>query len=774
MREERVSARALAEFSLLSGDLYSEGDDLDAMREGMLNHKGVQAGYAQDMRAEAPLELRIQTACCELIITGRADGLSTEGGIVHVDEIKSVSRRVAGDGLPVHWGQAEIYAHMACVQHGLPRAAVQLTYVHSLTDMRITRFQREYTAAELAQRFDTLLQPYVRWLEAQQSHRQLRDDTIHASKFPFEDYREGQRKMAVTVYRTLRAGHKLLAQAPTGTGKTMASLYPALRALGDGHVRKVMYLTARRTVRLAAWDALKLLKSRGMRVRAIMLTAKRQICPTPGARCLPQYCPLCAGYYDRRRAALDEASDVFDYDAEYIRALAERHSLCPFELSLDLSEICDIIICDYNYVFDPNVYLRRYFRGQSGFALLIDEAHNLDTRARDMLSAALKFDDYVALFRRVRAALGENSAECRALIEMMSAWRQFGRTCGQAEFDSKRPDALIEACQTFTDKTTPSLSEGVECAADWAEMWFGVMDFVRAGAMYTPDRFSTLYVHHDDAVDVTQLCVEPTWHIRERMGSVRGTIAFSATLSPMSYYFEALSMDEDAGDRMLDLPSPFMSENFLTRCVNIGTRYSERSTSFHQVAYALATLAKAHTGNYLACFPSYNYLRSTARVFREHYPEIEVLEQSPSMDEPEREAFIARLKPAPERSVMAFIVMGGVFAEGIDLPGDRLSGAAIVGVGLPQICPEREALRIHFTEKGSDGFAYAYVIPGICRVLQAAGRVIRTEDDMGVALLLDERFFRPPYPELFPRHWHVIPVELGALHRQLERFWRGL
>ena len=773
MRTERISMRALAEFSLLTGDLYAEGGNAARMREGMLNHQALQGLYEDGMEAEAALELTVRTNTCDLKVSGRADGLRVADGLVTVEEIKSASGRVTPDSYPAHWAQAKGYALMALKKHGLSRATVRLVYVHSLATGAFTRFTREFTLEQLQSDFDALLEPYALWLDAQVRFEDARDESIREMKFPFGGYRAGQRRMAVKAYRALRDRHKLLIEAPTGTGKTAGALFPALKALGDGHIAKVMYLTARRTTRRAARDCLNLLKQGGLRARVCVLTAKEQICPTPGVRCTPQTCPLCEGYFDKRRAALDEARDSTDYDFDFIRALSEKHGLCPFELSLDISETADVIICDYNYVFDPNVYLRRFFTTRSQFGLLIDEAHNLESRARDMLSCAIRFDDYVALYRHMSAQVGPESGECAQLVKFMTVWRAFGAGRAQPGFDAVKPEALIRACEEFTDATSPALSCAAECAGEWAERWFGLLDFARVGAMYAPENFATLYEPHGNSVDVTQLCVDATGHIRKCLDKARATVMFSATLTPMKYYFSALGMDENEGDEMLELPSPFLSENFLVRRIPVPTRYSQRESSLALIADALSCLAEAHTGNYIACFPSYAYLRAAAAVFRRRHPGVAVLEQTPSMTDRQRDAFLARFEPAPERSMVAFIAMGGVFSEGVDLPGERLSGAAIVGVGLPQICAEREALRAHFDEKLGEGFNYAYVYPGICKVLQSAGRVIRTEDDSGVALLLDDRFFREPYSELTPRHWHVGDASLKELPGLLRRFWRG-
>lgn len=774
VREEHISMRRLAEFSLLAGDLYAESMNVARMREGALNHKALQEQYEGDMRAEVPLEIKLRTNTCDLTVSGRADGLMLEDGRVLIEEIKSAQGRVQPDSYPVHWAQAKGYAYMACVKHARERAAVRLVYVHSLAGGATTRFTREFTLAELERDFDALVKPYAAWLDAQVRFQDARDASIAEMEFPFGGYRAGQRRMAVRSYRALRDGYGLLIQAPTGTGKTAGALFPALKALGDGHVSKVMYLTARRTTRRAAWDCLKLLKQRGLRARVCVLNAKEQICPTPGVRCTPQTCPYCVGYFDKRRGALDDAMDMTDYDFDSIRALAENHGVCPFELSLELCETADVIICDYNYVFDPNVYLRRFFTTKSSFALLIDEAHNLESRARDMLSCAIRFDDYVTLYRHISAQLGRESAECVELIKFMTKWRAFGVGREQPGFDKVKPDALIRACEEFTDATSPSLSAAADCAGEWAERWFDLMSFARVGAMYAQENYATLYEPRGaNAVDVTQLCVDATAHIRKCLDKARASVLFSATLTPIKHYFSALGLEDDKGDAMLELPSPFLSENFLIRRMPISTRYSQRGESLAPIAHALGAMARAHTGNYIACFPSYEYLRAASETFRRICPDIDMIRQHPSMNDRQRDAFLARFQPAPAKSMVAFIAMGGVFSEGIDLPGDRLSGAAIVGVGMPQLCAEREALRDHFECKLGEGFNYAYVYPGICKVLQAAGRVIRTEDDVGVALLMDDRFFREPYSELFPRHWNVgdaLPDELDEL---LRRFWRG-
>lgn len=774
MRTERINMRALAEFSLLAGDLYADGMNLSRIREGIINHRALQCRYEGGMKAEAPLEMKVSTGTCELIISGRADGLLIGRDLITIEEIKSSQGRVRPDGYPVHWAQAEGYALMACLEYGLEQAEVSLVYVHALSGRsNETRITRRLALAELKRDFDRVLKPYADWLDDRTRFEDARDESIKKLVFPFPDYREGQKKMAVRVYRAMLERHNLLMEAPTGIGKTVGTLFPAIKALGRGCIGKVLYLTAKRTASRAAWDCMRLLARSGLRARVCMLTAKAQSCLTPGARCVPDACPYCAGYFDKRRAALSEARAAYAYDAEFIETLARKYGICPFELSLDISEMADVIICDYNYVFDPNVCLRRYFASKSDFGLLIDEAHNLEARARDMLSAGIRFQDYVTLYRHVNAQLGPQSAECLRLVELMRAWRAFGAGRTGESFEAVKPEALIRACESFTDATSPVLSAGAECSGEWAELWFALMDFAKVGSMYSPDSYSTICSIHDGGADVTQLCVDASGHIRSCIAKARASIMFSATLSPVKYYFKALGLDESRGDDMLELPSPFLSENFLVRRLAIPTRYAQRAPSLAPIAKVIHSLAASHTGSYIACFPSYAYLHDACAEFRREFPDVEVIEQRQNMDDRARAKFLSRFLEKPERSMVGFIAMGGAFSESIDLPGERLSGAVIVGVALPQMSPVREALRAHFEAGQGEGFNYAYVYPGICRVLQAAGRVIRTEDDAGVALLVDDRFFREPYASLFPAHWNVASAEPEELDGLLRRFWRG-
>lgn len=772
MERVEVSVRTIAEFSMESGDLYPNVDAYERMQDGAQAHRRLQLAYGEGARAEVAVSLETEVEGVPMRVQGRIDGLLEDGnGGFIVQEIKSTRhnpRYLHENEYPVHWAQAEIYAYLLAQERGLDCVTVMLTYVNS-ADGEVS-FTRVHDRQALAEIFLYHAGKYARWLLAVSEWRDGCRQSARAVRFPHETYRKGQKRMAKNAYIAIRDRRLLLCQAPTGTGKTLGALFPAVKAISEGLIDRAFYLTARTTARRAAEDALRLLRANGLALRAVTLTAKDKICFSPHTNCYPSECVFAQDYFDKRREALREALEIQELDRPAIEALARAHEVCPFELSLDLTETAEIIICDYNYVFDPRVRLRRFFGDKSirgDYALIIDEAHNLFPRAQDMLSAELSERSFRLARRALVELAGKDNEIYRSLSGVIRVMHRLNRSLEAPECQLAPYVPLHEALSEFVAAGEGHISENEALA----EALFAAMDYLRVEQEFDDERMRVLYLTGKHLV-VKLWRFMPTDEIRSVLSRARGGVLFSATLSPMRHYAQLLGIREGEGDALCDLPSPFPPENFLPVILNVPTRYSARSETAARVAQAIYALAGAHTGNYIACFPSYTYLEMVREIFVALYPQVRVLVQRGEMSEEERDAFLAQFQCAPRASMVAFIVMGGVFAEGVDLPGERLSGAAIVGVGMPQLGFERDTFASLADDGEGGGFETAYVYPGVIRVLQAAGRVIRSETDRGAALLIDDRFLEERYAHLLPPYWRVRRADsVGQAGALLRAFW---
>ena len=763
-----VSVRALAEFAAEKGDLIPGGGSYARMREGVRGHQALQALLPYNWQPEMPVSRDIELDGHILRVHGRADAAYVGEDRVCVQEIKTTSRDPAlilKYDYPVHWAQAEIYAALLCMNNGTDAAEVRLTYARM--DGKKREYAQEYEAATLKKLLLSYARPYVRWIAAVDGWKERSAPTLLTLPFPYDDYRDGQREMAKAVYAAMKRGGNALIEAPTGIGKTAASLFGALKALGRGYVTAIFYLTARTTGRRAAEDALDRMRACGLVLRSVTITAKEKCCLLEKPDCMG--CPYASGYYDRRRDALKEAVGLPKLDADAIRDLAVAHELCPFELSLDISETADVIICDYNYAFDPRVRIKRYFDTRSKAGLLVDEAHNLADRAREMLSASLSGRRLYELRREVARFEGKDSPMVQLMGRLLPVLR-----CAEddmPESGAELPEALIEAVKAFAE----AAGELQSAEPEVRDFIFEAQWFVNVSKRFDTDSYRVLTLPREGFLTVRLWCYDPSKHLRRAFDRVGGAALFSATLAPMYFYASQLGVDGD-DDEALTLESPFSRENLGVFRLSVPVTLQERERTRHTVAQVIHAMAEARMGNYIACFPSYAYMTAVFKHYRMLYPYDDAICQQPHMTEAQRMGFIDRFAPEPQRSLVAFIVLGGVFAEGIDLPDDRLVGAAIVSTGMPQISFEREQLRELLDDADDGGADAAYTYPGLRRVLQAAGRVIRTETDRGVVVLMDARYRQEKLMGLMPPHWDIVDVKkLSAFREQLRLFWlRGM
>lgn len=774
----RISVRNLVEFIFRSGDIdnrIGKGAQKEAMQEGSRMHRKIQGRMGMEYRAEVPLKLEVPQEQYVLALEGRADGIITNVDGVTVDEIKCMYTDVTRFEEPifVHKAQAMCYAYIYALQNGLDQISVQLTYCDLDTE-EICRFEEAFSFFWLERWFQDMMEAYRKWTDFQFAWRKIRQTSIQTLEFPFP-YREGQYKLVGDVYRTIHRKKILFIQAPTGTGKTISTLFPAIRAVGENLGDKIFYLTAKTITRTVAKDTCDLLKAKGYRGKVIVLTAKEKMCPCEEMDCNPSNCLRAKGHYDRvNDAVYDLITTEEDFTRERMLAQAEKYQVCPFEMSLDASLYADIIICDYNYVFDPNVYLKRFFSEEEkgDYIFLVDEAHNLVERGREMYSAVLVKEEILTVKKLVRGKDRKLEAALEKCNRQMLEWKRECETYTIYESIGAFAFSLMRL-MSLLDIFLQSRGEMPE-RKEVTEFYLNLRHFMN---MF--ERVDENYVLYSDFDETDRFClhlycVNPSVNLQECLERGKSTIFFSATLLPVNYYKNLLSSKKDNYAVYAD--SAFREEQrllFIGR--DVSSLYTRRTLGeFHRIALYIQQVLRAKKGNYLIFFPSYRFMEDVYEQFLAvNEQEADCMMQSGNMNEADREEFIQEFSNPRGKSLAAFCVLGGIFSEGIDLKEDLLIGVLIVGTGLPQICNQREILKEYYQEENGQGFDYAYQYPGMNKVLQAAGRVIRTASDRGIIGLLDDRFLRSDYRQLFPREWSQYEVHtLDSLPEALEAFWK--
>lgn len=784
MKEEerviRISVRNLVEFILREGDIdnrISGSMEKDAMLQGGRMHRKIQRRMGPEYHAEYSLKMRIPCEGYQIQLEGRADGViirEKDGKPdVIIDEIKGIFRDLHFLEAPVnvHLAQAKCYAYIYGEQNELDEIGVQMTYCHLDTE-EVKRFRQHYSLEELKTWFDGLIEKYRKWAEFQIRWEKERDESIGKIEFPFP-YRKGQYDLAASVYRTILRKKKLFIQAPTGVGKTMSVIFPAVKAVREGLGQKIFYLTAKTITRTVAEQAFRTLKEQGLKFKVVTLTAKEKICLCEETDCNPDACPYAKGHFDRvNDAVFDMITGGRDISRETLEEQARKYRVCPFELSLDVSVWTDAVICDYNYVFDPNAHLKRFFSesGDNGYLFLIDEAHNLVERGREMYSAVLYKEDILEVRRAVKQM---DSRLAKRLEETNRLMLELKRECEDYR--------VLESVSHLALKLMNLLTEMERFLEEYREgekrelvldLYFQVRDFLNIHDILDENYVIYSELERDGRFKVKLFCVNPAANLQNYLEQGNSTIFFSATLLPIRYYKKLLSVETD--DYAVYAESPFPEENrLLIIGRDVSTRYTQRGQiMYRRIAEYIAAVAEARRGNYMAFFPSYRFMEDVYEEFIRRAPGITAVVQSQFMDEKEREQFLQRFEASDSAGLVGFCVMGGIFSEGIDLAADRLIGAVVVGTGLPQVCNDREIVKQYFDSRGMDGFDYSYRYPGMNKVLQSAGRVIRTENDRGIIVLLDGRFCQKRYQELFPREWKVSRIcSVGDIKEEAERFW---
>ena len=775
-----ISVRNLVEFIFREGDIdnrSSRAMSADAMMEGTRIHRKIQGSKGKEYQAEVPLSHVVEGDLYELTVEGRADGIFTEDGRCFVDEIKGMYRRVELFEKPVfvHRAQAMCYAYIFALQNNMEMIGIQMTYCNLETE-QTKYFREEFSFEEIKKWFDDLMEEYGKWATFQCEMKNQRQASIKELGFPFE-YRPGQKKLVSDVYRTIMRQKLLFMQAPTGVGKTISTIFPAVKAVGEELADRIFYLTAKTITATVAKETFALLEKNGYRAKTIQITAKEKLCLCDEMECNPVNCPYAKGHFDRvNDAVFDLLCRCAMIERDDILSQADRYTVCPFELCLDTASWCDNIICDYNYVFDPNVYLKRFFQeGIKGdYIFLIDEAHNMVERSRQMYSAQIYKEDFLTVKRIMKehsSSIEKALDRCnKILLGMKRECENYTvyDTLGNMVFSFMRLMTLLDE---FLQKANEFPGK-----KDVMDFYFELRNFLNIYDLVDEHYVMYSELEADGRFMLKLFCVDPSLNIQKRLDKGKSAVFFSATLLPVNYYKSLLSTKKD--NYAIYADSTFDSKKrLLAMATDVSTRYTRRSKSeYERIAGYINAVVMQKTGNYMVFFPSYKMMNDVADIYCEKYAdETELMLQKNNMSEAEREEFLDRFSEETDRALVAFGIMGGIFGEGIDLKNDRLIGAIVVGTGLPQISNERTILKDYYDAENGSGFDYAFRYPGINKVLQAAGRVIRTTEDTGVILLLDERFWQRDYDLLYPREWSDRkPCNIANVGKLVADFWEQI
>lgn len=782
----KIGIRQLVEFVLRSGDLIEVNNSQNTAQNGARIHRHLQKLRSKDVnyQSEVYLKTAVTMNDTQYLISGRADGITAQADKITIEEIKTSEQAyedLSDNTLELYWAQVKVYSYIILQDHPeLDEVTLRLTYFQ-VNNEAVTTNDQVLNRASLTKFFQELIDEYEYWLVLRAKLRKTRNESIKQLAFPFPKFRTGQHELAAAVYKTIVLKKRLFVEAPTGTGKTISTLFPAIKAMGEEKIQRLFYLTAKQSTRHVAEETVALMANHGLKVKSITLTAKDKIRFSEESDVPPEENPYMVGYYDRLKPALaDLLTNEDAITRSVVEKYARKHMVDPFEFSLDASLFCDLIICDYNYLFDPLVYLQRFFveKDTDNF-FLIDEVHNLVSRSRDMYSATISDQAIAKLLKQSKAIETKASADFqKQLKKVRRVFNQIKRSLKELDkeeqISSDAPLELLKALGKFDDFVSDWMAEQKNSAFldDVKDYFFEALTFVKIGALYN-DSYKTRIVIEDKHLIVKQLCLDPSHFIDESLNLGLGAVLFSATLSPMDYYQSVLGgIDNSLAYR---LPSPFPIENqeiLITQYIQ--TTYKQRPFSQDSIVESLKQMLDGKLGNYLCFFPSYSYLKQIQTAFETRYPQIKTIVQANEMDNAARQQFLAQFVENPTQTMLAFCVLGGIFSEGIDLRKDRLSGVAIVSVGLPGLSAENNLIKNYYDQKNGQGFEYAYQMPGMNNVLQAAGRLIRGSHDVGVVLLLDQRFASFRYTKLFPNHWQNYRrvSSLPQLRGAVDNFWK--
>lgn len=754
----KESVRGIIEYVLKTGSLDDRYMGKSRAIEGTLAHQKLQSSnesiysqYQKEVRMEHVFEIGDVT----LLVEGRSDGIIIEDNNIYIEEIKSTMKSliyIDEDYNELHWAQGKFYAYIYSIQNKLEEINIRLSYFNIETE-EVKSFDKRFRFNELEEYIDFIINEYKKWILLKSKLNSIRNESIKALKFPFDNYRKGQKELAVTCFNTIKEKAVLFAQAPTGIGKTISTIFPAVKSLGEDRGERIVYLTAKTITRTVAEEAVNKLKDNGLKCRNITLTSKEKICFKDKTNCNPEHCEYSVDYYDKVNDVIfDMLGKEDNFTRQKIEGYARDNKVCPFELSLDLSLWCDIIICDYNYAFDPRAKLKRFFEEDvDKNILLVDEGHNLVDRARNMFSAELYKSKVMQASKLIK---GKVPNPYKALNSINKELIEIRREVQEAEsisiYKKDQYKDLYKLLRIFLKECDEYLIKSVNTEGydEIRDLYFEIRSFISISELYS-DEYVTLVEVNKNDVKVKLFCVNPSKNLSKVVQESYSTTIFSATLTPINYYIDLLGGDDKS--YRIKLPSPFKKENLRIYGHPLNMRFKQRENNVDNLCELIYRFANEQIGNYMVFLPSYQYLKQIYQRYIELYGEENTICQNEILTESQKENFINKFQDGA--NILAFCVIGGLFSEGIDLPGNRLIGSIIVGVGFPKISNEGDIIKDYYDEKGFD---YAYIYPGINKVMQAAGRVIRTETDKGRILLIDDRYFTLKYKSLLPKEWDIV------------------
>lgn len=774
METIKLSVRELVEFVFKSGDINVKQLSPDRALEGIKAHKLLQSQMCSNYQKEFYLKREFEINNILFVIEGRADGIIVENNHVTVDEIKSTYINldlIHEEHNTAHMAQAKCYAYIYSLDNNIEEVTVQLRYFNLETE-KTKKIEHKYSLQELELFFNNLINMYIDWAETIINIRNQRKETVEKLEFPFSGYRQGQRKFSIAVYRTIEEGKKLYAQAPTGVGKTISVLFPAIKSLNSKNNSKIYYLTAKSSTKSIAFNTIKLMTDSGLKLRTTIITAKEKTCFMEETKCEPEYCPYARGYYDKLNEPLKDAVKNHSlFDREFIESTAQKFELCPFELSLDLAYMSDAVICDYNYYFDPRVSLQRddVFKNNNDI-LLVDEAHNLEDRARSMYSPELLKEDYYAVYKTMKLI---NKKISNSLSNINKKFIDIKKSSEESFIFEEEPGDLIQALRKFVTLAEEFINDrkNENIPKELVDIYFNSMFFIKISEI-ADDNFCYYADFTYGKTMVKLFLTDPSEILKEILNKAWAAILFSATLTPLKFFRYMLGGSEK--DNILKINSPFKESNLkLLVTKDISMKYAVRDSNIEQACAYINEITTRKTGNYMVFFPSYSFMGKCYEKYAELFDTSNIILQTQGINEEEQAEITDSF--SIKSNVVLFTVVGGVFSEGIDLPLEKLIGAVIIGTGIPQISFERNIIKNFFDDKFSSGYDFAYKFPGFNKILQSAGRVIRTEQDKGIVMLIDSRFCQISYLHLFPEHWKHFKTTKNnnEIINEIDNFWKG-
>lgn len=790
MHKEKIhiGVRDMVEFVLRRGDINIKYTSSKRGLKGIKIHQKIQKEHKKkallkgyDYLEELSIKYSFEYNEFIIDIDGRIDGIVEAEKDIYIEEIKSCSEDVNNiipDYKGLHFAQAICYGYIYAEINKIEKVNIVLTYCQLETYEKVS-FEKEYNYNDLRDYFYNIIELYYYWIKLKNDFKIIRNESIKNISFPYSVYRKGQREFAGAVYKTIVSNKKLFAQAPTGTGKTISVLFPAIKhfLISDNSEQKIFYLTAKTTTRKTAEDTLLRMYNMGLKLKTVIITAKDKICFCSEKICTPQKCKYADGHFDRINNALKDILKNEDMiNSDIIEIYAKKHMVCPFEFSFDIAIYSDCIICDYNYVFDPKVQMKRFFSDESkklNHIILVDEAHNLVERSREMYSASIDKNS----FKQAKNSIKARSLSIYKSLEKINNYMQ--NLYDKFDIDDnaivtdKYPEELVYLLMDFASSADKWLvnNELNKSYDKIIDLYFTVLDFIRISELFDSHYLNVISIDKDN-INYKLLCLDTSYLLALQEKKLLSSIFFSATFSPIDYFMDILGGTEE--DNFIKIPSPFNPENLcLIIDASISTKYNNRHLSYEKISDRLFYLVNAKKGNYIAFFPSYDYMNKVYDVFRRKYKNINTIIQMQSFDEKDKQNYISNFDENNKESLIGFAVLGGIFSEGVDLSGNKLIGTAVIGVGLPLISFERNIILNYYNQKNNKGFEYAYIYPGMNKVFQASGRVIRKENDCGINMLIDNRFLNYEYKKLFPYEWNSYKAVYSEkmIIDELNKFW---